>query len=121
MRDKKILIVDDNEVNLKMLKKILTDAGYSLFSANNGTDAIKIALDQIPDLVITDIIMPGIDGGAVANILRNEPATDKIPIFFLSSLITIGEEKCKTKDDVTCLLAKPINREELLKKIREYI
>jgi len=120
-RHKRILIADDDEVCLKMVKAILIDAGYTVYAATNGMDAVRIAKDKIPDLIITDIMMPGIDGGEVVNILRSEITTQHIPVFFLSSLIQEGEEKCTTKEEITCYVAKPLNRKELLKRIEDYL
>ena len=120
-KNKRILIADDDEATLKMVKMILTDAGYYVYVAANGEDAVKIAKDKIPDLVITDIMMPGIDGGEVANILKKESTTKHIPVFFLSSLIQKDEEKYFFKKKIHHYLAKPVNRKDLLNRIESYL
>jgi CheY-like chemotaxis protein len=120
MRLKKILIVDDEQVNLKMLKNILNSDEFHVLQASGGYEAVHIAKNDHPDLIILDIVMPDIDGGEVASILKNEPSTKNIPIIFLSSLIKKEEEKCSSTQDGVYLMAKPFDRHALLTKVREY-
>jgi CheY-like chemotaxis protein len=120
MEKKEILIVDDDRVILRTLEKILLRAGYSVIPLSLGREAVEIAKDRSPDLIILDIMMPDMDGGDVANILKNDPETRDIPIIFLSSLVTKREEQSSSRKHGLYFLAKPINRDELLKQIREY-
>ncbi len=121
MEKKEILIVDDDRVILRTLEKILLDAGYSVTPLSLGREAVKIAKDRSPDLIILDIMMPDMDGGDVAHVLKNDAETRDIPIIFLSSLVTKREEQSSSRKHGLYFLAKPINRNELLKRIREYI
>jgi CheY-like chemotaxis protein len=121
MRYKKILIVDDDPVNLSMLRKIFNSNEFHVLQASGGFEAVRIAQDNHPDLIILDIMMPDIDGGEVANILKNIPSTQNIPIIFLSSLIKKEEEQCSSSRDGVYLMAKPFDRDVLLEKVREYI
>jgi len=121
MRNKKILIVDDDLINLEILKKILVTAGYSVLRASRGMDAVNMAMEDPPDLAILDIVMPDIDGGEVANRLRKNPLTKKIPIIFLSSLITKKEEGCSSRRQGISLVSKPFDREYLLRQIEVYL
>ncbi len=121
MKNKEILIVDDDKVTLRMLEKILSNEGYSVMEANNGKDAIKIAKNQIPNLIILDIMMPGMDGGDVANVLKSDFSTGDIPIIFLSSLIKRTEEKHIINENGKIFIGKPINRNSLLEKIRIFL
>jgi CheY-like chemotaxis protein len=116
-----ILVVDDDKVLLKMLESLLFREGYSVIPVSRGKEAIRIAKERNPSLVILDIMMPDIDGCEVANILKNDPETMNIPIMFLSSLITKYEEKNSRDKNNICLMPKPYNREDLLEKIRHYI
>ena len=77
-----ILIVDDEPDILKVLARGLEVLGFSVIAADNGSDAIIIAKDVQPDLVILDVIMPGMDGGEVARRLKELPETKDIPIIF---------------------------------------
>jgi CheY-like chemotaxis protein len=118
---KKILIVDDDAVNLKMLRNILNSNEFHVLQASGGFEAVNIAKNDYPDLIILDIMMPDIDGGEVAAILKNDPSTNNIPIIFLSSLIKKEEEQYSSSQDGIYLMAKPFDREVLLNKVKEYI
>jgi CheY-like chemotaxis protein len=115
---KQILIVDDDPISIKILRRSLSEAGYSVISASNGRQALKIAANMIPDLIILDIVMPGLDGGEVAYILKKDIITKNIPIIFLSSLIKEREEKIRSKKDKIALLSKPYNQKKMLKEIK---
>jgi CheY-like chemotaxis protein len=121
MEKKEILIVDDDRVILRTLEKILLRAGYSVIPLSLGREAVEIAKDRSPDLIILDIMMPDMDGGDVAHVLKNDAETRDIPIIFLSSLVTKREEQSSSRKHGLYFLAKPINRDELLKWVREYI
>jgi DNA-binding response OmpR family regulator len=116
----KILIIDDDIVAQNMLRTTLSAAGYSVIVAANGDEGIAKATSEHPGLIILDIMMPGMDGADVASFLKTNPQTAKIPIIFLSSLITERGKKNKTKNDATTYLAKPFNRDELLNEVKKY-
>jgi len=118
--EKKILIVDDDPVTLKMLEKILLSAGYWVAKATNGKEALYIADDFLPDIIILDIVMPIMDGTETIEFLRKNPRTKDIPVIFLSSLITKKDEMGKFAQSKS-YLAKPINREKVLKEIDKYL
>jgi CheY-like chemotaxis protein len=114
-----ILIVDDEEDALWMLGKRLTAEGYSVIAANNGTDAIALAKSQHPDIIILDIVMPGMDGGEVAAKLREHPLTRSIPVIFLTALLTKTEEYQGSHTiSSNIAFAKPFDTEELLAQIK---
>lgn len=121
MEKKKILIVDDNKVILKTLEKILISEGYSVIPLSLGRIALKIAKERSPDLIILDIMMPDMDGGDVAFILKNDPKTKNIPIMFLSSLVTKREEQSSSKKHGIYFMTKPFEKDELLRQIKNYL
>ena len=121
MKYKKILIVDDDQVNLKMLRKIFNSNEYHVLQASGGYEAVYIAKNNHPNLIILDIVMPDLDGGEVAAILKKDPSTQNIPIIFLSSLIKKEEEQCSSTQDGVFLMSKPFDRDVLLNKVKEYI
>jgi CheY-like chemotaxis protein len=90
---KRILIVDDEEDLLFLWEKIITGAGYDALKASRGEDAIKIAQSQHPDLIILDIVMPGMDGVSITDILQDSKSTRDIPIIYLSNLVHKDESK----------------------------
>lgn len=118
---KMILIADDDLTNLTILKSVISKAGYSVLTADNGTDALRIARTQAPDVIILDIMMPDMDGTEVAATLKKNPRTWAIPIIILSSLVSTQEERSNVKKDFVSYLSKPLNREKLLDEIRRYL
>jgi CheY-like chemotaxis protein len=120
MGNREILIAEDNIVTQNMLRTTLSNAGYHVFTASNGKEAVDLARKKIPGLIILDIIMPEMDGGEVAEILKNDPVTKDIPIIFLSSLVTEREEKVQTKKDVTSFISKPYSRDKLLNEVKKH-
>ena len=121
MKTNEILVVDDDIISQNMLRTTLSGAGYSVIMAFTGMEAIKLARERLPNLVVLDIMMPDIDGGEVAEILRKDPKTMAIPIIFISSLVSEHEEKDGSRKDIVSFLAKPYNREKLLNEIRRYL
>ncbi len=115
---KKILIVDDTTTNLKLLYHILQNNNFQVISAENGYDCIKATVNQKPDLVLLDIMMPDIDGIEVCRRLRSDSRVGHLPIIFVTA----------ATDDMTLSRAfdaggsdyirKPVNRVELLKRIQ---
>ena len=118
---KKILIVDDEKDVLEVLERRLSDAGHLVLKAENGKDAIVMAKNQHPDLIMLDIIMPNIDGAEAADILQSDPETKDIPIIFLTCLLTKEEEKGRRTISGRYFIAKPYNPEELLEVVEKHI
>lgn len=88
-----ILIVDDTPENLRLLGDMLEEDGYEVMVATNGADALENAMaDPPPDLILLDIMMPGLDGYEVCRILKSNDATRDIPIVFLTSLANTDDE-----------------------------
>ena len=121
MTEKKILIVDDDQIFLKILEKTLLSAGYSVAKAENGKEAILVAREWHPDLIILDIMMPEMDGGETAEALKSDSSTKNTPIIFLTSLLTKKEEGQGKPLLGRKAMAKPLYPEDLLHEIKEYI
>jgi class 3 adenylate cyclase len=115
-----ILVVDDLPQNVKLLDAILSPRGYTVVSAGSGEEAMAAIAEQLPDLVLLDILMPGIDGFEVCRRLREDPATRFLPIVMITA--HAGEEKVKAieagADD---FLAKPFDQAELLARVRSLL
>jgi CheY-like chemotaxis protein len=118
--EKKILIVDDEPDIVHFLGLRLVQNGYDVLKAYNGPEAIKIAKQELPDLIILDVMMPGMDGTAAAAILREDPATKDIPVIFLTCLFTKEDEK-QSVSRGNVFVAKPYDVNELLKVVKENI
>ena len=117
---KKVLIVDDDQVTLTILEKIFLSDGYWVAKATNGRDALYIADDFCPDVIILDIMMPVMDGTETVMHLEKNPRTKDIPVLFLTSLISKKEESGKSTLN-RCFLAKPIDSSQLLKEVEKHL
>ena len=82
----RILIVDDDLLNIKLLKAKLPPDKFEPLSAQNGEQALRMAVNEIPDLILLDIMMPGMDGFEVSRKLRANPLTQEIPIIVVTAL-----------------------------------
>jgi len=87
-----VLIVDDEPANIRVLSHIL-GADYRLYAVNNGTDAIEAAKNHAPDIVLLDVIMPGMDGYDVISALKASDETKDIPVIFITGLGNATEEE----------------------------
>jgi len=81
----RILVVDDSETVLNFLRTILENEQYEVATATNGNDGLAQAHQSLPDLVVTDSIMPGLDGFGLLHALRSDPATEAVPVIMLTS------------------------------------
>ena len=81
-----ILVVDDDEFTLNLLKKMLTVEGYAVCGATSGEDALASVAEQLPDLILLDVMMPGIDGFEVTRRLKADPRSRSVPIILVTSL-----------------------------------
>ena len=118
---KKILIVDDEPDVLSVLGKSLSVEGYSVITADNGAGAITKAKSEQPDLIILDILLPDIDGGKVAEKLRDDPETKDIPIVFITCLASKEEAGRGRISAGRILFAKPYDMGKLLTEIEASI
>jgi len=110
----RILIVDDEKHIRTLLREQLEEAGYSIVEAQNGREAIQLARSERPDLIILDILMPGLDGFEVTTILKQSDETADIPIMILS----IVEDRDRGyRLGVDSYLTKPIDAEQLLSTV----
>ena len=114
---KRILIVDDDPTSLKILESMLPADKYDVVKANNGEEALVSAFDQTPDLILLDIMMPGIDGYEVTRKIKKNERTKDVPIIIITSLDE-SESKVKGMEEgAEELLSKPVHSTELLARV----
>lgn len=118
---KKILSVDDDPHMQMLLEYNFNKAGYRFFKARNGHLALKIVKENKPDLIITDIDMPELNGIELCQKLKKDPDTGHIPIIILSCKTQIQEISNDTKLGANAYFSKPFHPEELLKRVRTLI
>lgn len=114
----KILIADDEPGALATVGALLRERGYTVWTAGDGREAIQKAVDNQPELIILDIMMPLMDGTEVAMILRNDMRTKDIPVFFLTAVLS-PEDEPLVKDNPNPIFAKPVKLYELLEAIKQ--
>jgi len=120
--DIKILIVDDNAKDLKLLELRLLELGFrNIVQATNGMEALELAQIHLPDLILLDIIMPGMNGGEIKQQLSDDQNTKDTPTVFITSIIRKDEEKSLGHAGKHILLAKPYSPDELLKAINKIL
>ena len=117
----KILIIDDEERNRKLLEILMTADGYEVTSAVNGQNGMQEATSNMPDLIILDVMMPGMDGFEVARSLKTNPLTQSIPVVVASSLDDVASRKRMMSIKVDAFLVKPIDRWELSRQVTELL
>ncbi|NET38736.1 MAG: response regulator, partial [Cyanothece sp. SIO1E1] len=116
-----LLIVDDSPTNLRLLFEYLDEAGFEVLVACDGESAITQIQYQIPDLVLLDVMMPGIDGFVTCERLKANPATRDIPVIFMTALTeTVDKVKGLTLGAVD-YIAKPLQQEELLARVKTHL
>jgi CheY-like chemotaxis protein len=116
----KILLVDDNPMILGMLRHELAELA-PVFTVNNGADALAHAIEQTPDLIITDYAMPGFDGRQLVERLKTRPATAKIPIIVLATRADISEKLRHMQDSVEDFVEKPFFVKEAVSRVKRVL
>jgi DNA-binding response OmpR family regulator/nitrogen-specific signal transduction histidine kinase len=116
-----ILIVDDNPDNLSVLEGILASDGYEVRPAVCGKIALKAAVARPPDLILLDIMMPGMDGFDVCRRLKSEPSTAEIPVLFISALDETGDKLRAFDAGGLDYITKPFAEQEVLARVRTHL
>ena len=117
----KIVLADDVEANLDLLSTILTREGYSVHRAGDGLAALDLVVNQMPDLVITDVMMPGIDGFELCRRVKANPATRLTPIIMVTSLAERGDRITGINAGADDFLTKPFDPHELRARVRSLV
>ena len=120
MADELVLIVDDNEKNVRLARDVLRAAGFRTLEATSGGEAIAVATELLPDVILMDIRLPDIDGTEAARRLKNDPRTAGIPIVALTSLAMKGDREWFLALGFDGYLEKPISVRELPDQVRGF-
>jgi twitching motility two-component system response regulator PilH len=114
---KRILVVDDSATERHMLKDLLTKAGYDVISSENGEDAIVKARTVKPDLILMDVVMPGLNGFQATRAISRDPQTRSIPVIMCTSKSQETDKIWGLRQGAKDYVVKPVDRELLLAKI----
>ena len=121
MNRKKILLVDDSNTILMMEKFILRNGPYEILTATNGEEGVLKAAEQMPDLILLDVIMPKMGGFEACRLIRNTEETKSIPIIMVTTRGEAANVEAGWANGCTDYVTKPINSIELLAKVRNFL
>lgn len=113
-----ILIVEDNLSELELISHYLTEGGYTVINAVGALEALTKVSEQKPDVIITDVVMPGMSGFELCRRLKTHPATEKVPVVICSSKNQEIDRLWGMKQGADAYLTKPFTREQILRAIK---
>jgi two-component system response regulator MprA len=116
-----ILVVDDNDLNLSLIAKILELEGYQVTLARNGTEAIQSAMHAMPDLAILDVMMPDMDGYELCRKLRQPPLNARMPIVMLTAMSSEEEKRLALAAGANDIWSKPFDMDVFRKGVGELL
>ena len=117
----RILVVEDQADNRRILRDLLSSVGYEILEAVTGDEAVTVAATQRPDLILMDIQLPGLDGHEATRRIKANPALRHIPIIVVTSYALSGDEAKAREAGCDGYVAKPFSPRELLAKIRQHL
>ena len=121
MSKENILIVEDNPETVKLVKFILEKNDYSTISAKDGEEGLRMARERKPDLIVLDLMLPGMDGYRVCETLKADPNTKKIPVIVLTALDTGPDFEKALEKKADWYITKPFEAQHLLKRVNYLI
>lgn len=117
----KILYIEDNPQNMRLIRKMLTTAGYEMVEAVDGKSGLSAVVREHPDLILMDINLPDIDGTEVTARIKADSQISKIPIIALTANAMIGDKETYLGAGCDGYLAKPVSRTELLNLLSYFL
>ncbi len=118
---KTILVVEDNDTNLYLVRFILEKSGYDVITAKNGSMGVEMAINERPDLIIMDIQLPDISGLEATKRIRASEVDGGIPIVALTSYAMVGDKEKALAAGCTGYIEKPIDPETFVREIEKYL
>lgn len=119
--DKRILAIEDHPGNLRLIKYTLEQEGYKVLTATNGLAGIKKAQNEKPDLIVLDVMLPGIDGFEICHRLRATPETAQLPILMLSALTREIDEATGLKVGADAYITKPADPSQIVNRVESLL
>jgi two-component system cell cycle response regulator DivK len=120
MAGERILVVEDNEKNMKLFRDVLNATGYETLEATTGVDAIALAAEHVPDLVLMDIQLPDLDGVEALVRLRADARTASVPVLALTAQAMHGDRERFLAAGFDGYVSKPVNIVELVGTVRQH-
>ena len=116
-----ILIVEDNEKNMKLVRDVLQAKGYATLEAVTGEDGVRLAAERKPDLVLMDIQLPGMNGIDALKVLRADAATARIPVIAVTASVMQQDRNLITQAGFDGYIGKPLNLKEFLETVKRLL
>ena len=121
IKNSTILLVDDNAINLKALFDYLNDFGFTVLVAQSGERAFRLIEAELPDLILLDVLMPGIDGFEVCRRLKAREVTKDIPVIFMTALSETVDKLNGFDAGGVDYITKPFQHEEVLARVKAHL
>ena len=118
---KKVMIVEDNELNMKLFQDLLEAHGFSTVQTRNGAEVMEMTHAEMPDLIIMDIQLPEISGLDLTRMIKNDPALSHIPVIAVTAFAMKGDEDKIRAGGCNDYLSKPISIAEFLGLVQKYL
>ena len=118
---KRILVIEDQEDNRRIVRDLLTSVGYEIIEAVTGEEGVTAAASHVPDLILMDIQLPGLDGYDTTRRIKANPALRHIPIIAVTSYALSGDDVKAFAAGCNGYVSKPFSPRALLVKIREFL
>lgn len=116
----KVLVVEDSPYNMELVLEVLDDMGFMAAGVTNGAEAIKITENEVYDLILMDIELPGMDGISIQKILRNNPKYKNVPIIALTAYAMKGDKERFLAVGFDDYISKPIYIDDFTKRLEKY-
>lgn len=121
MGNKKVLVIDDSRLTIALIKKALSKSSYTVVGATSGEEGITEAKKEKPDLIILDVVMPGINGFETCRKLKQDPDTKSVPVLLLTVKDTLGDIQEGVLSMADYYMTKPFKEDMLMKHIERII
>ena len=118
---KTVLIVEDNELNMKLFNDLLDASGFETVRAMNGEEAFRLAKQHIPDLIVMDVQLPEASGLEVTQWIKAEPSTANVPVVAVTALAMKGDEEKILSAGCDAYIAKPISVQTFLDTVKRFL
>ncbi len=118
---KKVLIVEDNELNMKLFNDLLEAQGYDILQTKDGMEALKMAREHEPDLILMDIQLPEVSGLEVTKWLKEDETLRSIPVIAVTAFAMKGDEEKIRQGGCEAYISKPISVPQFLETVKSYL
>ncbi len=118
---KRVLVVEDHEDNMRIMSDMLASAGYEVIKAVTGDEGVAMAATHKPDLILMDVMLPGLDGYEATRRIKDNAAQRHIPVIAITSYAMDGEESRAEEAGCDAYFSKPVSPRALLAKVRGFI